>query len=159
MTTESAHAVAAIPQRGERLPGFSGKTPSGEAIRLRDFYLRRNLALVFTHGPECSACRELLAGLAEHRSAVQAEAGEILAVIPGDAKDLPELPYPILLDGDEQVHRGYGLLDAKGRARAALFLVDRYGVVFEASVAGADHAMLSAGEVPSWLEFIACRCS
>jgi peroxiredoxin len=155
----SRHAATSTPARGDRLPGFSGKQPSGEDIRLRDFYLRRNLALVFTHGPECSACREYLVDLAERRAAVQAEAADVLAVVPADAEQLPELPFPVVLDDDAVIHRRYGLLDADDRPRAAIFLVDRYGVVFEASITDADHAMLPAEEVPGWLEFIACRCS
>lgn len=159
MTIESVEKVAPIPRRGDRLPDFSTKTPSGEDIRLRDFYMRRNLAVVFTHDPECAACREYLSGLAERRAAVQAEAADVLAVIPGEPTSIPELPFPIALDPDDEIHRRYGLLNADGGPRAAIFLVDRYGIVFEVSVAGENHAMLSVDEVPGWLEFIACRCS
>ena len=159
MRTEIAHEVTAIPARGDRLPGFAGKSPAGQDIRLRDFYLRRNLALVFTHDEECAACRRYLIDLAERRAEVQAEAGEILVVVPGRAEHLPELPCPIVIDVDGEIHRRYGLIDADEHSRAAIFLVDRYGIVFEASVADGDHAMLPAAEVPEWLEFIACRCS
>ncbi len=128
-------------------------------IRLRDFYLRRNLALVFTHGPECATCRDYLTELNERRAAIQAEAAEILAVVADHDVDVAAFPFPIALDPDDEIHGRYGLIDTDGRARAAIFLVDRYGVVFEVSVANDAHEMLAASEVPGWLEFIACRCS
>jgi peroxiredoxin len=159
MTTEFATGIAAVPARGDRLPSFTGKTPTGEEIRLRDFYMRRNLALVFTHGLECGACRHLLRHLAEKRAAVQAESGEIVAVIAGESGDMPSLPYPVVVDQDGQIHRHYGLFDASDRPLVAVFLADRYGVIFETALADEGHALPSPDEVVSWLEFIACRCS
>ncbi len=159
MTTESATKGSAIPNRGERLPLFTGQTPRGEQIRLRDFYLRRNLALVFTHGLDCDVCQQILHDLVSIRPAVQAEAGEILAVISSTSASAPDLPYPVLLDRDNEIHRRYGLIDANGQPRAAIFLVDRYGVVFESSNVTETHALLPVRDIPSWMEFIACRCS
>ncbi|HEU5425027.1 MAG TPA: alkyl hydroperoxide reductase, partial [Nitrolancea sp.] len=52
--------LAAPPQRGEQIPAFSGTTADGRTLGPRDFSMRRNLALVFTHGPECPHCRALL---------------------------------------------------------------------------------------------------
>jgi peroxiredoxin len=153
----------AVPQRGEQIPSFSGRTPDGRTLGTRDFYMRRNLALVFTHGPECAACKTLLRELAAREEAVRAEAGETLAVVPGDLVPVSAmsegLPFPVVVDGDLALHRRYSLVDAAGKPQAAIFAVDRYGTVFEPSVADADHAMMPADEVPGWLEFIACRCS
>ncbi len=158
MTTKSATAQSTTPKRGERLPLFTGQTPQGGVVRLRDFYLRRNLALVFTHGPDCDACRQVLHDLVTIRPAVQAEVGEILVVISGTSVDT-DLPYPVLLDGENEIHQRFGLLDANGQPRAAIFLVDRYGVVFESSIATEAHSMLPVRDIPGWMEFIACRCS
>ncbi len=159
MTTRSANSTTPIPQRGDRLPSFSGKTQNGSDVRLHDFYLRRNLALVFTHGADCARCQAYLHGLAERRDAIQAEAGEVLAVATEALDDAPEWPFPVLLDVGNEIHRRYGLIDPNNEPRVAIFLVDRYGIVFEMSLADADHAMLQPDEVPGWLEFIACRCS
>lgn len=158
MTSKSASRTATTPVRGDRVPGFSGKTPAGEPISLHDFYLRRNLALVFTHDVECGSCRDYLMQLTEQRSAIQAEAADVLAVIPGSA-GIPDLPFPTVLDADHEIHRRFGLVDESGQPRAAIFLIDRYGIVFESSQANEKHDMLEPDEVPGWLEFIACRCS
>jgi len=159
MTTELGTQLTPVPARGNRLPGFSGKTPAGNDLRLRDFYQRRNLALVFTHGPECDACRRFLEELAARRPAVQAEDGEILAVLGGPAENAADLPFPAVLDQDGEIHRRYGLLDAQGEPLAAVLLSDRYGIIFASAVADDRHALLPVDEVIGWLEFIACRCS
>ncbi|HEX3723317.1 MAG TPA: redoxin domain-containing protein [Nitrolancea sp.] len=165
MTTSPARVGSPIPTRGDLLPGFSGETPTGDKIRLRDFYMRRNLALVFTDGPDYAATRDLLRGLVERRAAVHAEAGETLAVISGDpstVRDLAatlEISFPVVVDGDNAIHQRYGLVDASGEPCAAIFLADRFGTVFEASLATDEQPIMGADEVPGWLEFIACRCT
>ena len=161
--TTNQTGLAAPPKRGEQIPAFSGTTADGRALGTRYYYMRRNLALVFTHGPECPHCRALLRELGELEEAVQAEAGETLAVVPAAGEELrglaAELPFPVVGDPDLAIHRRYGLVDAQGAPRAAIFVADRYGVVFEASIADEAHRMLEAAEVPGWLEFIACRCT
>lgn len=160
---QTTTTTATPPKRGEQIPAFTATTPDGRTLGTRDFYMRRNLALVFTHGPECAACRALLTELGRLEAAVQAEAGETLAVVPADGDALrelaAELPFPVVADPDGAIHRRYGLLDEQGAPRAAIFITDRYGVVFEPSLADDEHRMLAADEVPGWLEFIACRCS
>ena len=163
--TSSTQTSIAIPTRGDRLPLFTGQTPDGTTLRLRDFYMRRNLALVFSDSPEYTATRDLLRGLAEQREAVRAEAGEALAVISGDAERVRQLvaelslSFPVVIDPDNAIHARYGLLDASGNLRAAIFLADRFGTIFETSVETEDGQIMAAGEVPGWLEFIACRCT
>lgn len=163
--TSSAPTSTAIPTRGDQLPLFSGQTPEGVPVRLRDFYMRRNLALVFSDAPGYAATRNLMRGLAERRAAVQAEAGEALAVISGDVDGVRQfvkelsLPFPVVVDPDNAIHARYGLLDADGEPRAAIFLADRFGTIFEASVATDEEKIMHAEEVPGWLEFIACRCT
>jgi len=163
--SSSTQTNIAIPTRGDRLSLFTGQTPEGAPLRLRDFYMRRNLALVFSDTPEYAATRDLLRGLAERRPAVQAEAGEALAVISGDPERVRQLvaelslPFPVVVDPDNAIHARYGLLGADGTPRAAIFLADRFGTIFEASVATDDGQIMAASEVPGWLEFIACRCT
>ncbi len=156
---------ARIPGRGEQIIDFSASTPDGTILRSRDvYYLRRNLALVFTHGTECEGCRDLLRGLAAERGFVRKEDGEILAVIPGSPAEVGRLrdelglPYPIVADEERTIFQRYRLVAPDGTLRAAIFATDRYGTVFEPSIANDAHDMMPASEVPGWLEFIACEC-
>jgi peroxiredoxin len=153
------------PAPGELINDFSAPTPEGTILRSHDvYYLRRNLALVFTHGPECTRCRSLLQDLANERALLRVEDGEILAVIPGGPKAAAQLrtdlklPFPVVVDEDGSVYDRYGLLTPDGAPKAAIFTTDRYGTVFEASIANDAHEMMPASEVPGWLEFIACEC-
>lgn len=153
------------PGRGEQIIDFSAPTPDGTILRSRDvYYLRRNLALIFTHGPECEGCRDLLRGLAAERGSVRKEDGEILAVIPGNPaavgrlRDELGLPYPVVADEEHAVFQRYRLVTPDGTPCAAIFATDRYGTVFEPSIANDAHEMMPASEVPGWLEFIACEC-
>lgn len=158
----SAH----IPRRGDELIDFTTVTPDGASIRSRDFHMRRNLALVFTHGVGCPNCRDLLAELIEQRGSAQAEAGEILAVVPGSQEEIAQLrdelgiPFPIAVDLNGSIHQRYGLA-SDNKLLAGIFVADRYGTIFKESIAGgtSSHPELAAGDIPGWLEFIACRCT
>lgn len=156
---------ARTPGRGEQIIDFSAPTPEGAILRSRDvYYLRRNLALVFVHGTECAGCRELLRELAAERVLVRKEDGEILAVVPGSQaavgqlRDELGLPFPVVADEEATIFQRYRLVTPDGATRAAIFATDRYGTVFEPSIANDAHEMLPASEVPGWLEFIACEC-
>jgi peroxiredoxin len=155
----------AIPERGKRLPDFTTLDADGRKAGPRDLYMRRNLALVFTHGPECQQCRRYLRELGRAQRAIEAEAGQAMIVVAGSVQDAYavrdgcDLPYPVLADPDGAIHARYGLVDPAGTPRAGLFVADRYGTIFEPSIADEQHQMLAPEEVPGWLEFIACRCS
>ncbi len=156
---------ARTPGRGEQIIDFSAPTPEGTILRSRDvYYLRRNLALIFTHGPECKGCRDLLRELAAERASVRKEDGEILAVIPGSRAAVGQLrgelglSYPVVADEECTIFQRYRLVTPDGIARAAIFATDRYGTVFEPSIANDSHEMMPAEEVPGWLEFISCEC-
>ncbi len=169
MTVGQASSIqirgARTPRRGEQIIDFSAPTPEGAILRSRDvYYLRRNLALVFTHGPECQGCRDLLRDLAAERSSVRKEDGEILAVIPGSREAVGQLrdelglSYPVVADEERIIFQRYRLVTQDGGLRAAIFATDRYGTVFEPSIANDAHEMMPAEEIPGWLEFIACEC-
>lgn len=153
----------AIPGRGDQIDYFTATGSDGEPIRTRDYYMRRNLALVFSHGPDCAACRDLLRGLARQYAAARAEDGQVIAVVaaePAAAEALRhdlDLPFPVVADADLAVHARFGLVE-DGAPLAAIFVTDRYGTIYDASVADATHQMMAPEEVPGWLEFVACEC-
>lgn len=152
------------PARGDQFADFSAPMPDGTMLRTRDYYMRRNLAIVFTHGPDCDACRDYLRRLGKQQAAVHAEVGEVIAVIPADPASVEalrhelDLPFPVVADTDGALHARYGLLADDNQPLAAIFVTDRYGTIYQASIAGEAHEMLDPEEVPGWLEFVACEC-
>ena len=65
---------ASIPGRGDQMPWLSGPTPEGSTLRTRSYYMRRNLALVFTG--EGDDAQDWAAEAASVRPAARDEAEE-----------------------------------------------------------------------------------
>ena len=143
--------VQAIPGRGDRLPDLSGLTVAGGHLSTRDFYMRRNLAVIFICAQ--TECADWIAAAAAVRKAAQAEDGEILLVLDGTT-DTDGLPAIIDADGSLRARCGLGEFD-----NPALFVIDRYGTIFAANRGPDAEPDLRPLDIPRWLEFIACRCS
>ena len=149
--TPAAIPVQAVPGRGDRLPDLRGLTPDGGQISTRDFYMRRNLAVIFICAQ--TECADWIAAAAAVRKAAQSENGEILLVLDGTT-DTGGLPAIVDDDGMLAGRCGLGEFD-----RPALFIVDRYGTIFAANRGRDAETGLRPRDIPRWLEFIACRCS
>ncbi len=143
--------VVAIPGRGDRLPDLGGVSPDGGAIATRDYYMRRNLAVIFICAQ--TECADWIAAAAAVRKAAQAENGEILLILDGTT-DTDGLPAIVDDDGTLAARCGLGAFD-----RPALFIVDRYGTIFASNRGRDAESGLRPRDIPRWLEFIACRCS
>jgi hypothetical protein len=150
MTGPTRHATA-IPACGDVVPPLAGRTPSGDTLRTRDFFMRRNLALVFVR--DDSIGRAWVAEAVELRRAARAEAGEILVIGPTGVLT-GELPS--LVDDEGDLAARYGLAPDD---LPALFVVDRFGTLFSSTHGERAIADLRPRDIPGWLEFIACRCS
>jgi hypothetical protein len=145
------HALRPIPKRGETAPHFAGRTPDGAAISLRDFYMRRNLAIVFVGNDATGA--EWLFEAAAQRDAAAQEVGAIVAVVP-EKMDTHGLTAVVDSGGDMRAR--YGL---KSDDLPAIFITDRYLTVFAANRGSDAVHDLDPTKIPEWLEFISCRCT
>lgn len=147
--TAAREDLAAVPERGQTVPTLTGPTLEGGQLRTRDFYMRRNLAIVFLGASpeawvkEASAVREL----------ANAEAGEIILVA---SEEIDALDLPTLFDRDGQFAARFGLA---ADDLPAIFVTDRFGTLFAATHGEHGQPELSPADIPGWLEFIACRCS
>ena len=140
-----------IPRRGDQLPDLTGETPAGVPLSTRDYYMRRNLAVVFVADDATGA--EWLRMAAALREEAHAEAGEILVVAP---PGMATGELPTILDVAHQLARRVGL-DAADLP--ALFITDRYRTVFASNRGEGGQPGLAPADISSWLEFVACRCS
>lgn len=150
-------------ERGDRIPDFTAPAAGEGTVSTRRYYLRRNLALVFTHRWPCAACQDYLRAIAARIEAIRAEAAEVVAVLPLGPEvgigDLAALPFPIALADDAEIHERYGLVTDDGRLLAAVVIADRTGTVYEVDLADEAHRLLEPEEIRSWLEFVSYECS
>jgi hypothetical protein len=141
-------------KRGDVIPDFTLDSVTGEPVSSRTYYMRRNLALVFVGGGNAGEWRGWLDRLAVQRERIDAENGQAL-IIAADPHDLESRDFPLLVDRDGAARERFGLNASDG----AVFVTDRYGVVFHISLGTPETGLIDAEEIPGWLEFIACRCS
>lgn len=150
-TMRSSHVGSAIPKRGDIVPWISGRSADSHDVSTRDFYMRRNLAIIFVDASDVG--RQWVADAANVRDAATAEAGEILVVGP---ISLARFGLPTIDDSDGSLALRFGL-DASDLP--AVFVIDRYGRLFATNRGESAEAELGPSAIPGWLEFIACRCS
>jgi hypothetical protein len=141
-------------KRGGVIPDFTLDLAGGGSVSSRSYYMRRNLALVFVGGGNTGEWHGWLDRLAAQRERIDAENGRALIIAAG-AADLESGEFPLLLDRDGAVRERFGLNASDG----AVFVTDRYGVVFHISLGTPETGLIAAEDIPGWLEFIACRCS
>lgn len=143
-------AAATGLRRGDMVPYLRGTTPDGVPLNLRDYYMRRNLALLVVR--DDAEGRAWLVEAAAVRDAVREEAGEVVAIVP-PGMDVNGLPA--LVDDGALLGR-LALADAP---LPALLLTDRYGTLFASSSGETAEPGLRPRDIPGWHQFISCRCS
>jgi hypothetical protein len=149
--TTAPTPLVTIPRRGEQFPDLTGRTPAGDRLSTRDFYMRRNLAVLVLADDERGAA--WLGAALDIRAAAHVEAGEIVIVAP---PGMATGAAPTIVDAHGQLARGLGL---SASDLPAVFIIDRYRTIFASNRGELSLPELTPDDVPSWLEFVACRCS
>jgi hypothetical protein len=150
MATPTSTSAQSVPGRGDQMPWLSGPTPEHETLTTRSYYMRRNLAIVFTG--EGDDAQDWAAEAASIRPAAAREDGEIVVISP------PGIDVgitPDIIDDDHQIAARVGLTAAD---LPALFITDRYGTIFAAN-RGSHAEDIRPADIPGWLEFVANRCT
>lgn len=152
---------AVMPREGMLIPGFALPRGDGRTVRLRAYRGRRSLALVFTHGPACDACRTYLEGAMDRYDAYAEAGAEVLAMLPAEREAATEmrrraaLPFPVLVDVDGAVFARYGL---EAGCEAAVMVADRYGEPRLWQLAGSEHDLPEHDAVLAELNYLALTC-
>ena len=155
-------ALTVAPREGLLVPNFELPRSDGGSVRLRSYRGRRGLAVVFTHGAGCAACRVYLAGGLEMYAAYAEENAELLVVVPDRAEVVAALqhelalPYPVLVDADGRAFVRYGLTPDRD---AAVLVADRYGDPRLWQVTNADHDLPPHSTLVAELRYLALTCS
>jgi hypothetical protein len=147
----STTTAVTTPQRGDQFPDLTGQTPAGAQLSTRDYYMRRNLAVMYVANDATGAGWLRAAGAV--RDAAHAEAGEIVVVAP---PGMATGTLPTIVDQEQQLAGRAGLY---ADDLPALFIIDRYRTVFAGNRGEQGLPELTPADIPGWLEFVACRCS
>lgn len=148
-------------RHGQVVPTFTLPDSDGASVRRSAYRDKRNLVLVFLPGAGDDGAQAYLRALAEGYAAIQAETGEVLAILRGDQaaaaalkRDLA-LPFPVLADADGATTARF----LPPAARAAVFVTDRYGELYFAAPAARAASLPPVATLHDWLVAIDRQCS
>jgi len=108
-------ATGGRPGPGDRAPGFSAATTTGERVALSDFR-GRTLVLYFYPRDDTPGCTAQACSLRDHNAEIAARGAAILGVSAQDEQSHQrftqkyKLNFPLIADTDNKVARAYGVL-------------------------------------------------
>lgn len=129
-----------------------------------DYKQNKNLVLFFFHSPQCEPCRQLLRDLAKGYSEYPQLNTEVLGICEAGIEELSQLqrelglPFPLLSDEGGKVFGAYLGQMGGGLAQTAVFVADRYGVLYTRATATDADELPGEGEIRDWLSFIEIQC-
>ncbi len=161
---------AQTPDIGQKAPGFTLKTPDGQAVSLDEMTRKGPVALVVLRGYpgyQCPFCTKQVHDVVENADKFKAAGAEVLLVYPGPPADLDQRakeflvkqnPLPpnvhLVIDPDYAFTNQYGLRwDApKETAYPSTFLIDRKDTVFFRKISKAHGDRTNAADLLSELD-------
>ena len=153
-----------------RSPGATGRlfpaapltSLDGGSLALDGYRPRWDLVvLMLGADPIPSPVARLLGQLAGARAELEAEDGQVLAVVadsPSRWRGAWPYPFPLAFDADASLHRRVAAVDDGGRPDAALFVTDRYREVFVVLRPRDARWPTGAQDVLAWLTFVNIQC-
>jgi hypothetical protein len=153
-----------------RSPGGTGRlfpdgglvTLDGRSLSLERYRSRWNLViLMLGAAPMTAPAEQLLGQLAGARAELEAEDGQVLAVladVPTGWRGEWPYPFPLVFDADASLHRRVAAVDAGGQPDVALYITDRYREIFILLRPGDASWPTSARGVLEWLTFVSIQC-
>ncbi len=154
----------ASPAKGQLIRDFTLTSTLGQEISLSDYRGRSNLLLLFAGGRVDNPDLKVLAEIAVDHNRFQDEQTQVLAIMLCTREravrisQVANLPFPLLVDEDGQMHRAAGAADKSGHPVIAIYITDRFGEVFAVYRAAEGKTMPSAQEMIKWLTFINIQC-
>jgi peroxiredoxin len=151
---------------GKPIPLFQlPATARSQQLGPWDYKQNNNLVLFFFHSPRCAPCRQLLRDLARGYSEYPQLSTEVLGICEAGIGELSQLqrelglPFPLLSDVGGKVIGDYlGQKGGGGLAQTAVFVADRYGVLYTSAAATDADELPGEGEIRDWLSFIEIQC-
>ena len=151
-----------LPRKGQILRDFALNSLRGPVVRLADY--RGRSALILILSDEREETKELMRDAADSYGELRAKGFEVLAVMRSPHEQAtgsgrhPDLPYPVLLDTDDRLHRELGAMDRNNREAAALYVTDMFGESVGIYRTAEGEKLPVIGEVKELVEFISFQC-
>ncbi len=151
-------AAGELPAKGYCIRTFSLFSTDGKPVSLSDYRGRRNLVLVFADDQPRTT--QLLSQIAPRYQAFKDSEAEVLVIAPPSSQtvDRLQLPFPVLLDKDNRVHKQVGASSRQGQAEAAVYVTDRFAEVFALYRTSDGQVLPTVDDILNWLEFVNSQC-
>ena len=123
---------------GEKAPGFTLPSVSGEKVSLADYYGKKNLVLSFVPAAWTPVCSDQWPGYNIVKDLFDAHDAILLGITVDNiptlfswTNQMGKLWFPVLSDfwPHGQTAEKYGILRTDGTAERALFVIDKKGVI------------------------------
>jgi peroxiredoxin len=153
--------MESILRRGQVVPTFTLPNTEGAPIRRTAYRGTKNLVLAFLPGAEDEGVRAYLRALADAYPNIQAETGEVLAIVRdteaaiAEARHELRLPFPLLADADGAATARF----LQPASPAGVFVTDRYGELYFAAPTADTYSLPPLAEIKAWLEAIDRQCA
>ena len=153
-----------IPSRGHMMCDFTLPLIEGKPISLFDYRGRANLVVFFAGDPDHTEGQRLLSSLAEHYAEIRDQDSEVLLVLAcsreraGWVKAQSQLPFPVVVDENAQVHKEVGAFRGQAGFAPALYVMDRFMEVHAAWHTGFGGTLPGVPDVLSWLAYLDSVC-
>jgi peroxiredoxin len=123
---------------GEKAPGFTLPSVSGEKVSLKEYYGKKNVVLSFVPAAWTPVCSDQWPGYNIVKDLFDAHDAILLGITVDNiptlfswTNQMGQLWFPVLSDfwPHGQTARKYGVLRSDGVAERALFVIDKKGVI------------------------------
>ena len=151
-----------VPAPGQCLRPFTLRSTHGHLVGLSNYRDRSAVVPILSDGtPEADT---LMRDSARQYDEIRKKGAEVLAIVCGSREEALSIekrltvPFPVLLDEGEKLHRELGAMDEHEHCASAVYVIDRFGEVFASYRAVKGDALPDVGKILSRIEFISFQC-
>jgi len=127
--------MAKEPKVGEKAPELDLKDQAGKSVKLADFYGKKNVVLYFYPKDDTPGCTKEACTFRDEMPDYGGLDAQVLGVSVDGIDSHRQfaskysLNFPLLSDTDKKVAQAYGVLNERGSANRATFIIDKQGIL------------------------------
>lgn len=146
-------------RQGQVVPDFTLPDRQGNPVSSRSAYMRRNMIIGILPMTIDDRWASWLENLSNAVSRIPDSDSACFVLAGPDLSELPEVDpgVNLLNDNDGSVRRKFEIQAASNEGR--LIITNRHGLIYHTATGSPDDPGMDPGELPGWVEFVACRCS